>query len=195
MSENDHAGEPSASAPASTSPPRPVSANEAVCRMMHERVSMGLLPPPPASAVEWRERAIRIFERMPGLRDELGNMPVGWFPLVEHAVVEIRRRLLPGQFFRTNQLKEKFGTLRWYGYVGDGTDGAVANTGAEGPVGWAEDVSASTCAVFGTPGARIDNAGGWLLTLSARASLMRRESEASGSRGRFGALMYPRWDD
>ena len=163
--------------------------------MMDESVDLGLLPSPPATAIEWRERAVRVCDGMPGLRDELVNVPIGWFPLIEHAVLEIRRRLLPGQCFRTRQLKEKFGTLRWYGHVDGVTDEAVADTAAAGPAAWAEGVSADVCSVFGTPDGQIDDTGGWVLTLSARASFMRRESQASGSRTSFPALLYPRWDD
>ena len=189
---------PGTSPPSTTgkaSGPDPATTHEAVRRAMHEGVDLTRLPPPPASEIEWRERAIRLCHDMPGLRDELVNLPIGWFPLIEHAVLEIRRRLLPGQYFRTRQLKEKFGTLRWYGHVADGTNEAVADTGAEGAVDWAEDASATVCALFGTPDGQIDRTGGWLLTLSAEASAMRRESQASGYRSTFGALMYPRWDD
>ena len=196
MPKADQPPRSSMSAIASSPSPRPVSAHEAVRRTMHERVRLGLLPPPPASATKWRERAIRICDGMPGLREELRNVPVGWFSLIEHAVWEIRRRLLPGQCFRTNQLKEKFGTLRWYGYVvDDTTDEAVADTGAEGAVEWAEDASAATCSIFGTPDGRVDTTGGWLLTLSPRASAMQRECQGQGGRSAFAALMYPGWDD
>ena len=164
-----------------------------VCQTMHERVGLARLPPPPATAAEWRERARRVCDGMPGLRDELGNVPVGWFPLIEHAVVEVRRLLPPGQSFCTSQLKEKFGTLRWYGHVDHGTDEAVADLGAEGPVMWAQEASAKVCAAFGTADGQIDQTGGWLLTLSDRASTMRRESHRSGSRTNLGTLLYPGW--
>lgn len=195
MSEPDHPGAPHRASHGGASPPRPEAAYHAVRQRMHEQVNLGLLPPPPASAVEWRGRAIRLCHDMPGMRDELGNVPIGWFSLVERAVVDIRRHLLPGEVYRTRQLKEKFGTLRWYGHVEDGAGEAVGSTGADGAADWAEDASAIMCAVFGTPDGRVDTTGGWLLTLSDRASAMRHECEGSGIRGKFTALMYPRWED
>ena len=188
------------SADGSPSSPRPlqaqpVSAHEAVRRSMHDNVKLSQLPPPPGSATEWRERAIRVCDGMPGLRAEFGNIPVGWFSLVEHAVLEMRGRLLSGQSFRTSQMKEKFGTLRWYGHAEDSTDEGNVDRGAEGAIEWAEDASATVCSVFGTPDGQIDRTGGWLLTLSARAAAMRRETEATNARSSFSASMYPNWDD
>ena len=171
------------------------TAHEAVRQEMHERVDLTLLAPPPASAAEWRERSIRLCYGMPGLRDELGNVPIGWFSLLEHAVLEIRRRLPLGHAFNTHQLKEKLGTLRWYGHVDDGSDEAIAGNGVAGVIDWAKDASASLCALFGTPDGHMDNTGGWLLTLSDRATAMRRERHEAGVRSNFSAMMYPRWDD
>ena len=182
-------------APACASPPTSVQDREDLRQAMHESVNLTLLPPPPASAVEWRERAMRLCHGMPGLRDELVNVPIGWFSLVERAVEEIRRCLPPGSVLHTSQMKEKFGTLRWYHHVAMTKDDDFLETGAEGCVEWAEDVSADVCAIFGTPDAQVDSSGFWLLTLSARAASMRRESQASGSGATFTALMYPRWDD
>lgn len=200
MSKPGHSELPSISSDRSPSSPcslpaQPVSAHEAVRRSMHDRVKLSQLPPPPASATEWRERAICVCDGMPGLRAEFGNIPVGWFSLVEHAVLEMRGRLLPGQSFRTTQMKEKYGTLRWYGHVEDSTDERNVDTGAEGAIEWAECASATVCSIFGTPDGQIDRTGGWLLTLSARAASMRREIEATGVRSSFAACLYPSWDD
>ena len=161
---------------------------------MTRTINLARVPAPPASAWEYRERAIEVCSDMPGLREELSNLPIGWFPLVERAVEEIRRLLPDGMHLRTIQLKDKFGTLRWYGHVVDtGEDDVDIDDRAAGATDWPEEASCDVCAVFGTADGEIDKTSGWLMTLSPCARRMRREGLSCMPRVDLGGLMYPPW--
>ena len=153
-----------------------------------------LLPPPPACAEAWRDRTMRMCEYMPDLRDHLISVPNGWFSLVEMAVAEGRRLLTAGQSLQTTQMKEKFGTLRWYCHVATEPDSWDYNAPAIGPMGWAEEASGQICAALGTPDGTVDCTDGWVLTLSPVARQMRKRQ--AGIQGMaLSTLMYPPWID
>ncbi len=159
---------------------------------MHDSIDLARLPCPPASAAEWRERSVRFCYDAPGLREELRQLPIGWFPLIEAAMQEVHRLLPKGAVLCTRQLKEKYATLRWYSHVESPHDDPVPDTGADGAVDWAEDVSARVCALLGTPDGEPDNHRGWWLTLSPTACRLRGNSDSDVG---LNALMYPTWDD
>ncbi len=175
-----------------TAPSTLGSARDAICQAMHRSIVVDRLPPPPSSRAEWQERAMRACDGMPGMQEELPHVPVGWFSLVERATEEVRRLLPPGAILYTTQMKEKFGTLRWYCHEDSGLDGP---SGIEGATDWAEDLSSKVCALFGTPdGVQVD-VSGWWLTLSPQAQLHSHGGRARAASLALNALMYPRWHD
>ena len=79
----------------------------------------------------------------------------GWRPLVEKLVDDI---IAVDPEVEVSQVKEKFGTLRFYYEGGDEY--------INGLVSMAESMSEVTCEVCGNPGKR--RAGGWIKTLCDR---------------------------
>ncbi len=193
-----HDGEPSEQAAdrdataSQREPPAPWP-SQLVCQQLLDTIDLATLPLPPASAREWRERAMLLCEDMPGLQAELANVPIGWFSLVERGMKELRARLPLGATFQTSQMKEKFGTLRWYGLVEDSVGGYGRDTGAEGATDWAETASERICAVYGTADGERDNSQPWLLTLSPEARALRAASQPGRGSIDLGDMMYPKW--
>src|SRR4051812_31153935 len=70
----------------------------------------------------------------------------GWRDLLERACVRIEAALGPGETFETLQIKEKYGTLRWY-YTGRPSE--AAKTQVEEAIDLAEARSACTCETCG----------------------------------------------
>lgn len=101
----------------------------------------------------------------------------GWEDLLLRACRRIRRALLGGGSFRATQLKEKFGTLRFY------FDANLAPPSIDvvrEAIDLAEARSACTCEICGDEG-RL-RAGGWLKTLcdahaGGRESFPRRDHD------------------
>jgi len=84
----------------------------------------------------------------------------GWWDLLERACVRIEAAIGPHDTFETEQIKQKYGTLRWYyaGRLSEAARGAV-----EEAIDLAEARSACTCETCGAEG-RIYDRGGWLTT-------------------------------
>lgn len=86
----------------------------------------------------------------------------GWYNIIDAACAQIENRAynnrLNGEKFHqviATQVKEKYGTLRFYYTGGDDY--------VDGVVSMAETISAKTCEVCGAPGTLRE--GGWLKTL------------------------------
>jgi hypothetical protein len=83
----------------------------------------------------------------------------GWYDLIDHLCGQIQwhldRNAKPGTpQFVVSQVKEKYGTLRFYGDGGDDTVSAF--------VWFAESLSGKICETCGNPGER--RGGGWVYT-------------------------------
>lgn len=138
-------------------------------------------PPPPRSGSEWTARAAEIAARAPDIGRALGEVPIGWFGLLELTAHALDARGLGGSI-ATRQVKEKHGIMRWYA-AGDPAALAVA--------AWAEAMGALTCARDGTPDGRLAAVGGWWVTLGAAA---RSDLAWLGPRGwRAATEIYPSW--
>ena len=163
-------------------------AAEGVQQHLLATVALDRLPPPPRSGPEWRDRVAGIELHLPGLGLHITDTPIGWFALIEFGAREIRKRLEPGVELGTRQVKEKYGSLRWYASVETpGCDGHGWHP-VHGVVGWAETVSARVCAMYGTPDGTLDRGNGWWLTLSPDARQLQRTAPKLLSE-----RLYPAW--
>ena len=103
------------------------------------------------------EAALRsLLERIPDGWGRWIRCEAGWYPIL--ARLEERLRTIDPDY-RVLQIKEKFGTLRFY-WTGRNYDAG------ETVVADAEKESARTCEVCGSPGC-LRTRGGWLRTLCA----------------------------
>ena len=168
----------------------PAKTRDDVRSRLRATVDVARLPRPPRSGAEWRERADVVYATVPSLVGQLADAPLGWFPLIERAAREIVRMLPRTEVLITSQVKEKYGTLRWYAHVATiGSDmGSRWDDAVLGAVAWAEEASAQTCAVFGTADGTLDLGGGWWLTLSPEAIAIRRRDDDT-----LRDLLYPGW--
>ena len=87
----------------------------------------------------------------------------GWRDLLERCCDRIESALVEGGAFNALQLKEKFGSLRFY-WSGAMPDAAKAKV--EEAIALAEARSACSCEICGEPG-RLYSRGGWLATACA----------------------------
>lgn len=114
----------------------------------------------------WRAKLV---ESYPDLFHPAGDPPGaegwpavgdGWEDLLQRACRRIREAVrADGGSFRATQLKEKYGTLRFY-WTGDLS--AKAAAAVEDAIDLAEARSATTCEVCGEPG--VLRGGGWMTT-------------------------------
>ncbi|ABE62181.1 conserved hypothetical protein [Nitrobacter hamburgensis X14] len=118
-------------------------------------------------ARNWRAALI---EAYPGLFHPSAGSPAlpecgeGWQDLLQRACARIRTAVaVDGGWFRATQIKEKYGTLRFYW---DGNLSAEADTRVEDAIDLAEARSACTCETCGEEG-RLYRKGGWLMTRCA----------------------------
>jgi hypothetical protein len=118
------------------------------------------------NARDWR---IELIEAHPNLFHPAGSQPVrghpscgeGWRDLLERACARIEAALAEGGgAFTAWQIKEKFGTLRfyWYGHVPPETKSKIDEA-----IALAEARSACTCETCGEPG-RLYQISGWYKT-------------------------------
>jgi hypothetical protein len=103
----------------------------------------------------------------------------GWLPIFERAAREVEQGMAATETrqWRTSQIKEKLGTLRWYG-SGDEAFHVVS--------AFAEESSADLCQVCGRPG-RLRNDQSWILTLCDEHHAL----DAAGGGAVIGRLSYP----
>lgn len=87
----------------------------------------------------------------------------GWQGLLKTACTKIEAALVEGGSFRVLQMKEKFGTLRFYW---SGTMPDAARARIEEAIALSEGRSACTCEICGAEG-RLYSRGGWLATACA----------------------------
>lgn len=107
----------------------------------------------PDEAGEYEAALRSLLERIPDGWGRWIGCGRGWYPIL--ARLEERLNQLDPDY-RVHQIKEKFGTLRFY-WEGDIPDGDAI-------VDEAEAESARTCELCGGPG-RLRSKGGWLKTL------------------------------
>jgi hypothetical protein len=107
--------------------------------------------------IEFMEAHPRLFS--PGSRGyaECGD---GWHDLLERCCVRIEAALADGDLFTAEQIKSKYGTLRFY-WGGSLSDAAKARV--EEAIDLAEARSACTCEICGAAG-RLYERGDWLAT-------------------------------
>ena len=117
--------------------------------------SLGL-PSAPDNPADWEDRTARL-EALPWIGSHIWSCPAGWLPLFERAARNVEQWIAATQTrqWRTSQIKEKLGTLRWYG-SGDDAFHVIAS--------FAEETSADLCQVCGRPG-RLRPDQFWILTL------------------------------
>lgn len=142
---------------------------------MHRR--QGLLPAP-QNAANWEERAVRL-EALPWIGPHIWYCPAGWLPIFERAARDVEQGIAATDTrqWRTSQIKEKLGTLRWYGR-GDEAFHVVSS--------FAEETSADLCQVCGRPGLlRTDQH--WILTLCDEHHAL----DVAGGGAIIGRLSYP----
>lgn len=111
------------------------------------------------------------------------NVGAGWWALLEDAFIKIEAVLdaNPGLRFETQQIKEKFGGLRFY-YMTDSSEAALTNEQhdaagrqIENIVAEAEALSNYTCEMCGEPGKHARTS--WILTLCEKHEAQRLELE------------------
>lgn len=117
---------------------------------------------------KWKAQFPLCFEQTGSCMDFGLQCGSGWFPLLERLLVKIETHLAekyaagfrdPDYGFRIDQIKEKFGTLRFY--VGGGDDEIFKM------IVDAEKESAQICEMSGAPGTLHTRRGAfWLRTLS-----------------------------
>jgi hypothetical protein len=136
------------------------------------------LPPTPLDRSDWARRAGELADR-PWIGGHARNCPAGWLPLLERAVAQAERSVNGTQLegCRTNQIKEKFGALRWY---------LSSNELLSVIVDFAELTSHWTCLVCGTEG-RLRTDRNWLLTLCDAHDQLDRGGDALA----LSRLAYP----
>jgi hypothetical protein len=117
---------------------------------------------------DWRIEFMEAHPRLFGIASQgYAECGEGWRDVLERASVRIEAALGPGDSFKTLQIKEKYGSLRWY-YTGRLSEAARAPI--EEAIELAEARSACTCEVCGEPG-RLNDRGGWLATASPAHAL------------------------
>ena len=116
---------------------------------------------------DWRIELLKAHPRLfrgsidkPYAAEGYPNCEEGWRDLLERACTRIEAALMEGGAFRVLQIKEKFGTLRFY-WDGDMPDAAKAKV--EEAIALAVARSACTCEICGAEG-RLYSRGGWLAT-------------------------------
>ena len=119
------------------------------------------------NATDWR---IELMQANPGLfhgpigrleaAEGYPNCEEGWRDLLERACARIEAALVEGGTLKVLQIKEKFGTLRFY-WCGDMSDTAKAKV--EEAIALAVARSACTCEICGAEG-RLYNRDRWLAT-------------------------------
>ena len=124
----------------------------------------------PRTIRDWRMELVeghpRLFRAPAGKPEAARGYPTceeGWRDLLERACVRIEAALVEGGAFRVLQIKEKFGTLRFY-WSGDMPDAAKAKV--EEAIALAVARSACTCEICGVEG-QLYNRSGWLATACA----------------------------
>ncbi|MBR0707991.1 hypothetical protein [Bradyrhizobium liaoningense] len=120
---------------------------------------------------DWR---VELVEAYPDLFHPVGDPPAaqgwpevgdGWRDLLERACARIRAAVQAnGGSFQATQIKEKFGTLRFYW---DGSLSPEASVRVEEAIDLAEARSACTCELCGEEG-RLYRSGSWLMTRCAQ---------------------------
>jgi hypothetical protein len=108
--------------------------------------------------IEFMEAHPRLFWGAPQGYAECGD---GWRDLLERCCVRIEAALTEGDQFTAEDIKSKYGTLRFY-WGGRLSDAAKAQV--EEAIELAEARSACTCETCGAPG-RLYDRGGWLATV------------------------------
>lgn len=116
----------------------------------------------------WREDLIQAYPDIfhptadnPGVAQASPECGEGWRDLLERACVRIRAAVQAGGgSFKATQIKEKFGTLRFYW---DGPLSPEAAARVDDAIDLAEARSACTCETCGAPG-RLFADRGWLAT-------------------------------
>jgi hypothetical protein len=137
------------------------------------------LPPAPNGHADWENRMTRL-EALAWIGPHIWSCPAGWLPIFERAArdVEDWGAAIQTRRWRTSQIKEKLGTLRWYG-SGDKAFGVVSS--------FAEETSADLCQACGRPG-RLRTDQPWILTLCDAHHAV----DAAGGGAVIGRLSYPR---
>jgi hypothetical protein len=120
-------------------------------------------------ANDWRieliETHMRLFQPPPGQCEAAQGYPEcdeGWRDLLERACVRIGNAL-DGDAYKVAQIKEKFGTLRFY-WDGDMSDATKSKV--DEAIALAVARSACTCEICGAEG-RLYSRGDWLATACA----------------------------
>ena len=115
------------------------------------------------SVQDWRVKLMQAHSRLFGIADAAQGYPnceEGWRDLLERCCARIEAALAEGDAFRVLQIKEKFGTLRFYW---DGEMPGAAKAKVEEAIALAVAISACTCEICGAEG-RLYDRDGWLAT-------------------------------
>ena len=122
------------------------------------------------TVTDWRIELVemhpRLFHGPTGKPEAARGYPTceeGWRDLLERACERIEAALVEGGAFRVLQIKEKFGTLRFY-WSGDLSDAAKAKV--KEAIALATARSTCTCEICGAEG-WLHNRGGWFATACA----------------------------
>lgn len=120
----------------------------------------------PDDAGEHRDGLIAIMQRIPDGWGRWISCSAGWYSII----VELDQQLAEiDPAYELHQVKEKFGTLRYY-YATE-VEGARERMNAL--IRAAEEQAAATCELCGAPGARHSNGRGWIMTLCAECATAR----------------------
>lgn len=148
----------------------PRGAAEALLLRIEEEAKRALLADlaeAPSTAKEYVDRRASL-EELPWLGSHARGIPRGWVPLFEKTAQLLQKdsRGAPDEARQTEDLKEKYGTLRW-DVLGDPLFYQLAFL--------AEEMSEHCCLACGQSG-RVDDAHGILLTLCDEHARLRAEA-------------------
>jgi hypothetical protein len=152
---------------------------EAALREAVEASLRAEMPTPALDEKEWTWR-MQALARRPWVGPEAWGAPAGWLPLLERGVAQTERwseAAERNRDWRTMQVKEKFGTLRWY-VRGSRRFLMIAY--------FAGLASERTCQACGHEG-RLRTEGMWWMTLCEEHAAM----DEAGLHEALGRLCYP----
>ena len=118
------------------------------------------VPLAPENKAEALERLALVYEMVPSLKGQLPTYYIGWMGIFELVAHALDARGL-GKSHKPVQIKEKFGSLRWYTVTDSREEFDI--------IEWGTSLSDVVCSRYGTMDGSIVSPNGWYLVLGERA--------------------------